>query len=118
MVRLNVEDVDFSLNEILIREAKGRKDRIVPLGTIPRQYLDKWIKQTRAYFFKEVALDQGTLFLRKKGVRFSVNSIRYRPKHYLNIAGITKISGNLYSSRFGIRKYNKKIQQSNGQGLF
>lgn len=90
VVRLNVADVDFSLNEILIRESKGRKDRIVPLGSVPKQYLEQWAKHSCSYFLKEIALDEGALFLGEKGVRISGSLVRYRLKHYLKLAGISK----------------------------
>jgi len=90
IIRLNVGDVDFSLNELMIRQSKGRKDRIVPLGKVAKLYLKKWIKITRAYFLKDVLEDSGALFLSEKGSRISGSLIRYRLKHYLKLAGIEK----------------------------
>ncbi len=34
VVRLEVDDVDFSLGELFIRSGKGRKDRVLPLGRL------------------------------------------------------------------------------------
>lgn len=39
---LNLDDIDFSLKEITIREGKGDKDRIVPLESVAEEYINQW----------------------------------------------------------------------------
>jgi len=87
-VNLNIEDIDFSLNEILIRQGKGRKDRIVPLGKISKDYLEKWIKKARVWFIAEH--EKGALFVSKEGRRLSDNTVRFLLKRYLKLAKIDK----------------------------
>jgi integrase/recombinase XerD len=90
MRRLDVEHVDFSQDEVFIVKSKNRKERIVPLGKTAKGFLQKWVKETRAYFLKEVKKDGGALFLSEKGVRISSSLIRSRLKRYLAAAGIEK----------------------------
>jgi len=85
---LHVEDVDFSLNEVFIRQAKGRKDRIVPLGEVCKGVMEKWIKKARPWFVR--GNDEGILFLSVKGKRLSSSSIRSMLSKRLKNAGIEK----------------------------
>ena len=87
-VNLNIEDIDFNLNEILIRQGKGRKDRIVPIGKISKEYLEKWIKKARVWFIAEQ--EKGALFVNKEGGRLSDNTVRFLLKKYLKLAKIEK----------------------------
>ena len=88
LTSLDVEDIDFSLNEVFIRQAKGRKDRIVPLGEICRKFLQKWIKTARKWFVKKK--DTGILFLSCKGNRLAPSTIRSILKKRLKQSGINK----------------------------
>lgn len=89
-VKLNTDDIDFSHNEVLIRQGKGRKDRIVPLGTVAKRFLEKWVKKVRPYFLKKASEDDGALFLSAKGTRASQGLVRWRMRRYLKEAGIAK----------------------------
>jgi site-specific recombinase XerD len=88
--RLDVGHIDFSLNEVFVKKSKNRKDRIVPLGRVAKRYLEKWVKEIRAYFFKMVKDDPEALFLSGVGLRIAAGTIRYRLNKYLELAGITK----------------------------
>jgi integrase/recombinase XerD len=90
VVALNVADADLSVNEVFIRQGKGRKDRIVPLGEVSKKYLAEWVKERRQAFLKDVAEDPGALFLSIRGVRISGSAIRFMLVRYLNQSGIKK----------------------------
>ncbi len=53
-VRLRVQDVDFSRNAIIVRDGKGRKDRLVPLPQSYRQPLEAHLRQR----WQQFELDQ------------------------------------------------------------
>ena len=89
VVHLDVEDVDFSLNEVLIREGKGNKDRIVPLGQICKRFLWNWVKEARAWFLSSKQ-DSGALFINRRGERIASSTVRYLLKRHLQEAGIRK----------------------------
>lgn len=48
-LRLRVKDVDFQRNMILVRDAKGQKDRVVQLPQFLKQYLQEQLKVTKKY---------------------------------------------------------------------
>jgi len=50
LVRLRVQDVDFSRTLITVRNAKGRKDRVVPLPERYRDALEAHLAERRALF--------------------------------------------------------------------
>jgi len=85
---LCVDDIDFSLNEVLVRQAKGRKDRIVPLGRVCRKFIQRWMKKARPWFVK--GKDKGILFLSLRGNRLALSSIRSILIRRLKDSGIKK----------------------------
>lgn len=46
-LRLRVKDVEFGLNRILVRDAKGHKDRFVPLPAAVRPQLVSWLARVK-----------------------------------------------------------------------
>lgn len=90
LVGLDIEHIDFSQNEVFIKQGKGGKDRIVPLGNVAKRFLLLWTGKARAWFVKDMVNDQGALFLSFRGVRISKSGVRECMKRYLVQAGITK----------------------------
>jgi integrase/recombinase XerD len=88
MTALMVSDIDFNANEVLIRQGKGHKDRIVPLGSVSREFLFKWIGKMRDWFVK--GDDKGLVFLNKRGGKLAQSTVRYRLAYWLGRAGIEK----------------------------
>jgi integrase/recombinase XerC len=84
LVNLNVEDLD-EFNEALRVGGKGRKERLVPIGS-------KAAEAIYRYSFKRSATVglpiRGALFINKHGKRLSARSIRRQLTKYLQIAGI------------------------------
>ena len=54
-LRLRVQDIDFSRNEILVRDGKGAKDRITMLPESPKVSLQDHLKQVKAVHQQDVA---------------------------------------------------------------
>ena len=46
-IRLRVKDIDFGYKQIIIRDAKGKKDRVVPLPNTLVNDLQRQLEQTR-----------------------------------------------------------------------
>jgi integron integrase len=62
-VRLRIKDVDFGYSQILVRDGKGQKDRVVPL---PRRYteaLKNQIQRTLALHGEDLARGFGEVFV-------------------------------------------------------
>lgn len=62
-VRLRVQDVDFSYGQLMIRNAKGMKDRIVPLPQSLVKPMEKQLERARQLHKDDLAKDLGEVFL-------------------------------------------------------
>ena len=62
-VRLRVKDVDFSRNEIIIRDGKGQKDRVTVMPTSLVSPLRQHIARVRAIHQFELAEGRGDVYL-------------------------------------------------------
>lgn len=49
-LRLRVKDVEFGMNRILVRDAKGHKDRFVPLPSAVRPQLVSWLARVKQLY--------------------------------------------------------------------
>ena len=54
-LRLRVQDIDFSRNEILVRDGKGAKDRITMLPELLKKPLQDHLRQVKAIHDKDLA---------------------------------------------------------------
>ncbi|MCK5201520.1 MAG: tyrosine-type recombinase/integrase [Spirochaetales bacterium] len=77
---LDVTDIDLKSGKGFVREGKGRKDRVVPLGQNVLDYLKIYIKRARPLFLKNVGDPEETraLFLTQNGGRIGVHNISQR----------------------------------------
>ncbi len=86
LVGLNIEDVDF-LGEAVIVRGKGRKERVTPIGgtalSAIRRYLELRQRDSRSGDF-----DQQALFVNKHGQRLSTRSVRRKLDKYLIQVGL------------------------------
>ena len=62
-VRLRVLDVDFGYQQILIREAKGNKDRVTPIPQTVVERLKQQIESTRLMHQEDLQQGLGSVFL-------------------------------------------------------
>ncbi len=62
-LRLRVKDVEFGLNQILVRDAKGNRDRIVPLPRIVRAVLPTWLARVKRIHERDLAEGFGGVYL-------------------------------------------------------
>ena len=62
-VRLRVQDVDFSYGQLMILNAKGMKDRVVPLPKSLVKPLEKQLKRARQLHNDDLAKGLGEVFL-------------------------------------------------------
>ena len=61
--RLRVKDVDFGRNQILVREAKGRQDRVTMLPASVAPALREHLERVRLLHRRELARGHGRVFL-------------------------------------------------------
>jgi integrase/recombinase XerD len=65
LVALRVDDLDLERGTLLIRQGKGKKDRVVPVGERACRWIEKYLYQVRPDYVE--AEDAGDLFLAKHG---------------------------------------------------
>lgn len=78
-VRTDVTDLDLRAGLLLVRNGKGRKDRIVPIGGAAATALDVYLTDGRPAL---VAPISAALFLSRHRRRLAAVSLRVRLQHY------------------------------------
>jgi integrase/recombinase XerD len=86
--RLDVDDVDRGRGLLTVREGKGRKDRVVPLGERAAHWLDIYLERTRPLL--ETARAGRALFLSGYGERISAGHIGNWVRRVIRAAGIAR----------------------------
>jgi integron integrase len=62
-LRLRVKDVEFAFNRIVVREPKGRHDRLVPLPDSVRPTLVTWLSTVKKRHLEDLAAGFGSVYL-------------------------------------------------------
>ncbi len=62
-LRLRVKDVEFGSSRIVVRDPKGRRDRVAPLPLVVRTALPAWLAQVKRVHEKDLASGCGSVFL-------------------------------------------------------
>jgi len=81
-VRLRVKDIDFDYREIIVRDAKGAKDRVVPLPDSLAGPLADHLVRVKATFEEDLAAGLGEVFLPDALARKYPNASREWPWQY------------------------------------
>jgi len=87
LVALNVDDVDFRNSEIFIREGKGCKERIVPVGSRALNALDGYLS-VRHDFIKPCT-ERDALFLSIRGRRICTVAVETRIRKWKEKSGVS-----------------------------
>ncbi len=88
LVHLNLYDVDVRNGTLMVREGKGKKDRMVPLGARAGHWISKYTEEVRPSLIIEP--DEGWLFLHEFGEPFRKNRLSDLVKKYIEKAGVEK----------------------------
>lgn len=88
LMNLKLYDLDLDRGTIVIREGKGGKDRIVPIGERAIAWMEKYISDVRPWFVSEP--DTGHVFLTHRGEPVSRNFISAMVHDYVAASGIGK----------------------------
>ncbi|MCF6354451.1 MAG: integron integrase [Candidatus Polarisedimenticolaceae bacterium] len=62
-VRLRVQDVDFEYNQIMVRDGKGQKDRVVPLPKLLEPLLMEQLERAQVLHLQDLEKGFGEVFL-------------------------------------------------------
>jgi len=94
LTQLSVYDINFDRNTVLIRQGKGSRDRVVPLGNRCREWLSRYIDQVRPHF----AAKDDNLFLTNAGDPLKTSYLTRAVREYIEAAGV-KIDGSCHIFR-------------------
>lgn len=88
VVNLKRHDIDQSHGTVLIRQGKGRKDRMAPIGSRAVQWIDRYVEEARPHLVIEP--DGHWLFISEQGGPFSRNHLTDIVRGYIRSSGIDK----------------------------
>jgi integrase/recombinase XerD len=88
LVALTVADVDRERGAVIIREGKGGKDRIVPIGERALMWIGKYLDEVRPTLLRNP--NEQTLFLTHWGESITLNDISPSMARYIRAAQIGK----------------------------
>ena len=119
-IRLRVYDIDFTYQHIFVRNAKGNKDRIVPLPKRLISPLQEQIKKVRATLHQDIEEGYGEVYLPDALARKYPNAAKELGWQYLFPS--VKLSADPRSGKFrrhhihenGLQKHIKKAAQEAG----
>lgn len=87
VARLTLHDVDASRRLAFVREGKGAKDRVVPIGHRAMSWLDRYVTEARPLLSRA---ECPSLFLTDYGRPVSPEFVAAHVKRYMRFAGIDK----------------------------
>lgn len=88
LLELTLVDLDLERGTLMVRQGKGGKDRMVPIGERACAWLDKYLREVRPTLSAEP--DDGTLFLSVSNEKLSANRLSELVKGYIDAAGLPR----------------------------
>jgi integrase/recombinase XerD len=88
LITLAQRDVDSGRGVVLIREGKGKKDRVVPIGDRALDWIERYVTEVRSRCVVEP--DPGNVFLANRGRPLCSNRLTELVHRYVSAAGLGK----------------------------
>lgn len=88
LIKLGLYDVDSSRRVLIVREGKGKKDRVVPIGDRALAWVCKYLADARPLLV--LGTDEQVLFLTQDGNAFGPDGLTELVGRYVREAGIPK----------------------------
>jgi len=88
LLNLSVYDLDTERGTLMVRQNKGKKDRMVPIGERAIAWLERYLGDARPRLV--VPPDDGTLFLGATGEELSPNRLSQLVRGYVDVADLAK----------------------------
>jgi integrase/recombinase XerD len=85
---LHLHDIDVERRTVLIRQGKGRKDRMIPIGARALDWIDRYTTTVRALWAPSP--DPGVLFLTVDGTAVSLHRLTTLMRSYVTASGVAK----------------------------
>lgn len=88
LARLKLFDLDLERGTVFIRQGKGQKDRMIPIGERAALWMRKYLDEARPQLVS--APDDGTVFLSNAGDAFSLDHLSDLVRDYVDAANTGK----------------------------
>lgn len=88
VANLKLYDLDTDRGTLMVRQGKGKKDRMIPIGERAILWIEKYVEAVRPSLVGVV--DDGTLFLTNLNEAFSVNRLSQLVRDYVKSSEIGK----------------------------
>ena len=88
LLGLKLYDLDAERGTVFIRQGKGKKDRMVPMGERAFSWVMRYVEEARPSL--ALTPDDGTVFLTNVGLAFEPNRLTQLVRDYVNAAEIGK----------------------------
>ena len=100
LINLRLEDIDMDHGFLMIRNGKGRKDRIVPLGRVAGWFLRAYLKTTRKHLQNAGRRNTDYIFLTHRGGQYARRSLQERIEWYAKRIPGVHISPHMFRHAF------------------
>jgi len=88
LINLKLYDIDVDRGTVMIRQGKGKKDRMIPIGERALAWIDKYLIEVRPELV--TGLDEGVLYLTNLSQPFTPNRLTQLVRNYVQAAEIGK----------------------------
>ncbi|NKC13277.1 MAG: site-specific tyrosine recombinase XerC [Gammaproteobacteria bacterium] len=88
LIGLKLYDIDVDRGTVMIRQGKGKKDRMIPIGDRALAWIDKYLAEVRPELV--AGIDDGVLYLTNLSEPFTPNRLTQLVRNYVQSAGIGK----------------------------
>jgi integrase/recombinase XerD len=88
LVNLSVWDLDQERGTLMVRQGKGKKDRMVPIADRAIAWIERYLRQVRPSLV--MPPDEGTLFLTNLGESLTPSRLTQLVREYVNGAELEK----------------------------
>jgi integrase/recombinase XerD len=89
LAHLAVFDIDADRSTLLVRQGKGKKDRLIPLGKRALAWVERYLVEARAHLVV-AGPHEGVLFLTVDGTGFSVDRLTQLVRAHVKASGVAK----------------------------
>ncbi len=92
LANVKIYDIDADRTTLTIRQGKGRKDRVIPIGERALAWIDKYMRESRPQLLTGGG-DDGTVFLTHMGEPFDRKQLTSLVRRYLIDSKVGKMGG-------------------------
>jgi integrase/recombinase XerD len=88
LAHLAVTDIDRERQTLLVRQGKGNKDRLIPIGPRALAWVTRYLADVRPKL--AAGEEDGTLFLSAEGTLFALDALTRLASNYVKASGVPK----------------------------